>query len=44
MNIENRTIFAGDNLPVLRGLDTASIDLVYLDPPFKSTQANPASF
>ena len=36
MNFKNRTIFTGDNLPVLRGLNTASVDLVYLDPPFNS--------
>ena len=35
-NIKNRTIYCHDNLPVLRGLDTGSIDLIYLDPPFKS--------
>ena len=36
MNWKNRTIFTGDNLPVLRGLNTASVDMVYLDPPFNS--------
>ena len=36
MNFKNRTIFTGDNLPVLRGLNTGSVDLVYLDPPFNS--------
>ena len=35
----NRTIFTGDNLPVLRGINTASVDLVYLDPPFNSKKA-----
>ena len=35
-NIKNRTIYCHDNLPVLRGLDTGSIDLIYLDPPFNS--------
>ena len=34
--VENRTIFTGDNLPVLRGIDSGTIDLVYLDPPFNS--------
>ena len=34
MNFENRTLFIHDNLPVLRGMDTDSVDLVYLDPPF----------
>jgi len=33
MKVENRTIFENDNLHVLRGLDTDSIDLIYLDPP-----------
>ena len=36
MNWKNRTIFTGDNLPVLRGLNSQSVDLVYLDPPFNS--------
>ena len=34
--IANRTIFVGDNLDVMRGMDDASIDLIYLDPPFNS--------
>lgn len=38
MNVENRTIFENDNLHVLRGLDTAIIDLIYLDPPFNSNR------
>lgn len=29
-------LFYGDNLEVLRGLDAASVDLIYLDPPFNS--------
>ena len=36
LNCLNRTIFEGDNLDVLRGLNSASVDLVYLDPPFNS--------
>lgn len=32
MNIANKTIFTGDNLPILRGINTGSIDLIYLDP------------
>ena len=32
----NRTIYTGDNLPILRGLNSGSVDLVYLDPPFNS--------
>ena len=30
------TLFIHDNLPVLRGLESDSVDLVYLDPPFNS--------
>ncbi len=38
MNVQNRTIFSNDNLPVLRGMDTESVDLIYLDPPFNSNR------
>lgn len=38
MSVQNRTIFEGDNLPVLRGMETASVDLIYLDPPFNSNR------
>ena len=30
----NRTLFISDNLPVLRGIDSESIDLIATDPPF----------
>ena len=30
----NRTIFISDNLPFLKSLDTESVDLVIIDPPF----------
>lgn len=36
MNVRPGTLFIGDNLEVLRGIDTSTIDLVYLDPPFHS--------
>ena len=36
VNFKNRTLFISDNLPVLRGLNSATIDLIYLDPPFNS--------
>lgn len=36
--IANRTIFTGDNLPILRGFDSETADLVYLDPPFNSNR------
>ncbi len=32
--IQNRTIFCKDNLEVLKGMDSESVDLIYLDPPF----------
>ena len=36
MNIAPNTIFTGDNLPILRGMNSECIDLIYLDPPFNS--------
>ena len=36
MNIKERTIFTGDNLPIMRGINSDSVDLIYLDPPFNS--------
>ena len=36
MNFDNRTLFIADNLDVMRGMDSDTIDLIYLDPPFKS--------
>ncbi len=38
MNVQNRTVFSHDNLPILRGIDSASVDLIYLDPPFNSNR------
>ena len=38
LNIKNRTIFEGDNLDVLRGINSDSVDLIYLDPPFNSNR------
>lgn len=35
-NWANRTIWAGDNLPIMRGMNSESVDLIYLDPPFNS--------
>ena len=32
--INNRTIFCKDNLEILKGINTETIDLIYLDPPF----------
>ncbi|MBC6429114.1 MAG: HNH endonuclease [Cellvibrionales bacterium] len=36
--IANHTIFTGDNLDIMRGMNSASIDLIYLDPPFNSNR------
>ena len=36
LNVANRTIFIRDNLEVMRGINSASVDLIYLDPPFNS--------
>lgn len=35
-NFVDKTIWTGDNLEVLRGLNSACVDLIYLDPPFNS--------
>ena len=35
-NWANRTIWTADNLDILRGLNSESVDLIYLDPPFNS--------
>ena len=37
-NWKNRTIWTGDNLHVMRGMNTESVDLIYLDPPFNSNR------
>ena len=37
-NFAARTIWTGDNLDILCGLDFASVDLIYLDPLFKSNR------
>ncbi len=31
-----RTVWTGDNLFILRGMNSNSVDLIYLDPPFNS--------
>lgn len=37
-NFASGTVWTGDNLPVLRGMNDACIDLIYLDPPFNSNR------
>ena len=34
--LENQTIWTGDNLDIMRGMNSQSVDLIYLDPPFNS--------
>ena len=36
--MKNRTLFTGDNLLVMRGMNDNSADLIYLDPPFNSNR------
>ena len=38
LNVDNRTIFCHDNLDVMRGINSSSIDLIYLDPPFNKNK------
>ena len=35
-NWDNQTIWTSDNLDVMRGMNSESVDLIYLDPPFNS--------
>ena len=37
-NFKNRTMWTGDNLDIMRGMNSSSIDLIYLDPPFNSNR------
>ena len=37
-NFSNRTLFHGDNLPFLRGMDSETVDLVATDPPFNKSK------
>ena len=34
-NWQNRTLFESDNLPILLGMDSETVDLIATDPPFK---------
>ena len=34
----DKTIWTGDNLDILRGMNSESVDLIYLDPPFNSNR------
>jgi len=37
-NFASGTVWTGDNLPIMRGMNDACIDLIYLDPPFNSNR------
>ena len=37
-NFASGTVWTGDNLPVMRGMNDTCIDLIYLDPPFNSNR------
>ena len=37
-NFVNRTMWTGDNLDIMRGLNDSTVDLIYLDPPFNSNK------
>ena len=37
-NFVDKTIWTEDNLDILRGLNSACVDLIYLDPPFNSNR------
>jgi len=38
MNVKNRTLFTGDNLDIMRGINSDYVDMIYLDPPFNSNR------
>lgn len=38
MQLQNRTLFFGDNLTILQRIPDESFDLIYLDPPFNSNR------
>ena len=37
-NFASGTVWTGDNLAIMRGMNSACIDLIYLDPPFNSNR------
>ena len=38
LNVPNRTLFHGDNLPFLRGINSESVHLIATDPPFNKNK------
>ena len=41
-NFADRTIWTGDSLDILRGLNSSSVDLICLDPPFNCNRNHAA--
>ena len=37
-NWANRSLWTGDNLDIMRGMNSETVDLIYLDPPFNSNR------
>ena len=37
-NFADKTIWTGDNLDILRGMNSECVDLIYLDPPLQPHQ------
>ena len=37
-NFVDKTVWTGDNLDILRGMNSESVDLIDLDPPFNSNR------
>ena len=37
-NFADKTVWTGDNLDILRGMNSETVDLIYLDPPFNSNR------
>ena len=37
-NFASGTVWTGDNLDIMRGMNDACVDLIYLDPPFNSNR------
>ena len=37
-NFKNRTLWTGENLDIMRGMNSETVDLIYLDPPFNSNR------
>ena len=38
-NINNRTVYCKDNLDILKGIDSQTVDMIYLDPPFNKKKS-----